>query len=93
VACGSLHCILPTKTAIPVVIKMWLPLLILFGLIGCFFITLIFGLMRAGRRADEGEEKILEIISPAPRGSITEDSADTQTEQASMPVSASKASN
>jgi hypothetical protein len=28
------------------------------------FITLIFSLMKAGRKADEGEERILEILSP-----------------------------
>ena len=78
-------------TTILVVMGMWLLLIILFGLIGCSFIALIFGLMRAGRRADEGEEKILEIISPAPRVNITEDSANAQIEHASMPVSASKA--
>jgi len=38
---------------------MWLLLLISLGLGGCFIITLIFGLLSAGRRADEGEEKIL----------------------------------
>jgi hypothetical protein len=74
-----------------VVVKMWLLLLTLFGLIGCSLITLIFGLMRAGRRADEGEEKILEIMSPASRESITEDSADAQTQHAPMSASTPKA--
>lgn len=45
---------------------MWLLLLILLGFSSCFIITLIFGLLGAGRRADEGEERILEIMSPAP---------------------------
>ena len=49
----------------------WL-LLILLGLGGCFLITLIFGLLRAGRRADEEEEKILDIISPTPPDDTTE---------------------
>jgi len=43
----------------------WL-LLILLGLSSCSLITLIFGLVRAGRRADEGEERILDIISSVP---------------------------
>jgi len=30
---------------------------------GCFIITLIFGLLKAGRKADEAEERILQIIS------------------------------
>lgn len=72
--------------------EMWLLLIILFGLIGCSLIVLIFGLMRAGRRADEGEEKILEVMSPAPLHSIAEDSADVQVQHASLPVSTSKAS-
>ena len=43
-------------------------LLLLFSLSGlgcCALVVLIFGLMGAGRRADEGEEKILKIILPA----------------------------
>jgi hypothetical protein len=43
-------------------------LFILFGLGCCGFMALIFGLMGAGRRADEGEEQILKIISPATHG-------------------------
>ena len=43
---------------------MWLLLLVLLGLGSCFFITLIFGLLKAGRRADEGEERILKLILP-----------------------------
>jgi hypothetical protein len=31
----------------------------------CFIITLIFGLFKAGRKADEAEERILKIISSA----------------------------
>jgi len=49
----------------------WL-LLILFGLGSCSLITLIFGLVRAGRRADEWEERILRIISPAPPDDVPE---------------------
>jgi hypothetical protein len=40
--------------------EMYLLLLILSGLGSCFLVTLMFGLLRAGRRADEGEERILE---------------------------------
>ena len=50
--------------------KMWLLLLILLGLGSFFFITLILGLVRAGRRADEGEERISEIILPTPPGDV-----------------------
>jgi hypothetical protein len=46
--------------------EMWLLLLILLGFSSCFIITLIFGLLGAGRKADEGEEKILEIMSSTP---------------------------
>lgn len=38
----------------------------------CFVITLILGLLGTGRRADGSQERILEIISPAPPTSITE---------------------
>lgn len=42
---------------------MWTFLIVLFIILGCLFlIRLIFGLMRAGRRADEGEEKLLDIM-------------------------------
>ena len=44
---------------------MWWFLIIFLGLAIGFFITSIFALMKAGRRADEGEERILEVISPA----------------------------
>jgi hypothetical protein len=49
---------------------MWWLLLLLCSLVGCFLIVLILGLLRAGRRADEAEEKLLEIISPAPPISV-----------------------
>ena len=53
---------------------MWISILIFLGLIACSFVVLLFGLVRAGRRADEGEEKILEIISaPLLRGIIEEE--------------------
>jgi hypothetical protein len=40
--------------------------LILASVVACCFILLIFAIVSAGRRADEGEEKLLEIIwSPA----------------------------
>ena len=54
-------------------IEMWLLLLISFGLVICFFVILIFGLVKAGRRADEGEEKILKIISFEQQDDITAD--------------------
>jgi hypothetical protein len=62
---------------------MWLPLLILLGLSSSFITTLIFGLVGAGKRADEGEDRILEIISPAPAHSITDD-ATKQAQYASL---------
>ena len=42
----------------------------LFALGSCLFIILIFGLLRAGRKADEREEEILAIILPAPQTSL-----------------------
>jgi hypothetical protein len=55
------------------IIEVWrLLLILLFSLGSWSFITLIFGLLRAGRRADEWEERILEIISPAPPDDPTE---------------------
>lgn len=55
---------------------MWISILIFLGLIACSFVVLLFGLVRVGRRADEGEEKILEIISaPLLRGIIEEEAA------------------
>jgi len=38
-------------------------LIILLGFLCCFFIVLIFSLLRAGNRADQEEERILAIIS------------------------------
>lgn len=40
-------------------------LLLSIFVLACFTITLIIGLMNAARRADEGEERILKIISLA----------------------------
>jgi hypothetical protein len=40
---------------------MWILLL---GSVSCLCITLIFSILAAGQRADEGEERILKIISP-----------------------------
>lgn len=40
---------------------MWVLLL---GSVSCLCITLIFSMLAAGQRADEGEERILKIISP-----------------------------
>ena len=40
------------------VAQMWLLLFVL----SCCIVTLIFGLMRASKRADEAEERILEIL-------------------------------
>jgi len=51
--------------------EMWLLLLILLGIGGCVVIMLgIFSLVSAGRKADEGEERILELISLASRNDI-----------------------
>lgn len=51
--------------------EMWLLLLILLGISGCVFIMLgIFCLISVGRRADEGEDRILEVILPASRDDI-----------------------
>jgi hypothetical protein len=67
---------------------MWWLSIILLGLGSCFSITLIFGLLRASRRADEGEERILKIISPAPRDDITtlEDTANAADAGVSPPI-------
>lgn len=54
-------------------IEKWSLLLLSFGLSVCFFAVLILSLVKAGRRADEGEEKILEILSSAqPDSNITD---------------------
>ena len=57
-------------------------ILVLSGLISCFLIVLIFGLLRAGRRADEVEESILRIISPTMQSSVNK-----QNRQAAWSVS------
>jgi len=64
---------------------MWLPLLILLGLSGCFVITLTFGLLEAGMRADEGEDRILEIISSAPPKGITDHATEQAQHASSVP--------
>jgi hypothetical protein len=65
--------------------EMWLLLLVLLGMGSCFIITLIFGLMGAGRRADEREEEILDIMS-----SELPDEGDTISEQAQPASPSSK---
>lgn len=67
---------------------MSLLLFILFSLGCCFFITLILGLLKAARRADEAEERILGLISP----DVTEDKVIARPGKASLPISISKAS-
>lgn len=68
---------------------MWLFLLILFGLGGCsFIIILVFGLIRAGRRADEWEERILTIISPeSPDNTTATENTATDGKHTSSPIS------
>lgn len=52
---------------------MWLLLPILLGTSGCVVIMLgIFGLASVVRRADEGEERILKLISLASRDDVKE---------------------
>ena len=53
-----------------------IPLFALLGLGACFFTIIVFSLIKAGRRADEGEEKILRIISPASPIYATERASD-----------------
>ena len=71
---------------------MWFLVSILFGLVSCFFIILALGLARAGRRADEGEEKILEIISSAASENVPEDTEDAQKVRIPLVASGSRAS-
>jgi len=57
-------------------------LFIVIGLVCCFPVMLIFILVKAGRRADEGEEKILAIM-------LTDSSSNTVTvldDSAKLPV-------
>ena len=42
---------------------MWLLMFTLLGLGVCCFGIFVFGLLRAGRRADEGEERIARILT------------------------------
>jgi hypothetical protein len=42
---------------------MWLLIFTFLGLSVCCFVILVFGLVRAGRRADEGEERIASILT------------------------------
>ena len=52
-------------------IEMWI-LLILSGLSSCVIMVLIFGLLGAGRKADEEEQRILRIISSElPKNTVT----------------------
>ena len=54
----------------------WSLLFLSFGMSVCLFAILIFTLMKAGRRADEGEEKILEVLSSVqPNSDITDATA------------------
>jgi hypothetical protein len=63
---------------------MWLLSLISLGLGGYALITLgIFGLVSAGRKADEGEKRILELISPAAHNDTKKD-APVQTSEAAV---------
>jgi len=42
---------------------MWLLMFTLFGMGVCCFGIFVFGLVRTGRRADEGEERITRILT------------------------------
>ena len=53
----------------------------------CLLIILLFGLAHAGRRADEGEEKILEIILSKPTTDSAENASQDKTKQVSSPTS------
>jgi hypothetical protein len=67
---------------------MWLILFIILSVLGmCFFITLIIGLLRAARRADEGEERILAIISSVlpDDSTVLEGAAVAQAQTAPLP--------
>ena len=65
---------------------MWLTILtMLFSLFGCSFVTLVFGLLKAGKRADEAEERILAIISPTPRR-VMKVAVDAQTRNPYLPT-------
>ena len=67
--------------------RMLLLLLIIALIIAsCLLIILLFGLVRAGRRADEGEEKILEIILPRPTIDNAENASQDKTKQESPPT-------
>ena len=51
---------------------MWLFLFIPAIVVSALFLVLIFGLLRAGRRADEGEERVARIITQVQEVSSTE---------------------
>ena len=62
------------------VITMLLLLLIIALIIAsCLLIILLFGLAHASRRADEGEERILEIILPKPTFDNAENASQDKT--------------
>lgn len=54
-------------------IEKWILLVLSFGLGSCLLATLTFSLIKAGRRADEGEERILAIFLSTRSGSKLED--------------------
>jgi hypothetical protein len=51
---------------------MWLFLIIPGVAMGTLFLIFLFGLLKAGRRADEGEDRIAQIISRANKTRGTE---------------------
>lgn len=61
-------------------------LIIALAICSCLLIILLFGLAHAGRRADEGEEKILEIIYPAPTVNNIENASQGKIKQESSPT-------
>jgi hypothetical protein len=61
-------------------------LIIALAICSCLLIILLFGLAHAGRRADEGEEKILEIILPKPTTDSAENASQGKTKQESSPT-------
>ncbi len=70
---------------------MWRLLFVLFGLGSCFFLVFIVGLLKAASRADDGEERILEIISPMPSDDMA-DAVDKRPQRSSPAISVSEVS-